>query len=122
MTRLVTAKPRAAAALLLALGLATPASAGSRLEDLAAEGGLGIAAATATALYAPIKVFIGGAGIMTAGAAWALTGGDRALAMTIAERTVGGDWLVTQAHLRGERDFDVLGPSERDVARSDADR
>ena len=95
---------------------AAPAPAESRLVHIAREAGLGLGAAACTALYAPLKTFIGGSGIIVAASAWALTGGQRDPAMTIAERTLGGDWIVTQQHLRGERDFDVLGPEHRRVA------
>jgi hypothetical protein len=61
-------------------------------------------------------MFIGGSGIVVAGAAWALTGGGTEPAMTIVERTVGGDWVITQEHLTGTRDFAVLGPDRPDLA------
>lgn len=95
---------------------ARPAPAESHLVHIARDAGLGLGAAACTAIYAPIKIFIGGSGIIVAASAWALTGGQRDPAMTIAERTLGGDWIVTQQHLRGERDFTVLGRDHEGLA------
>jgi hypothetical protein len=106
-----------AAALLLA---GSSASAGSRTGEVAEEVGLGLAAATCTVLYLPAKVFIAATGLLTSGAAWGVTGGDREPALEILERTGGGDWIVTQQHLRGDRRFYVLARDPRpDVARRD---
>ena len=106
-----------AAALLLA---GSSASAGSRTGEGAEEVGLGLAAGTCTALYLPAKVFVAATGFLTSAAAWAVTGGDREPALEILERTGGGDWIVTQQHLRGDRHFYVLARDTRpDVARHD---
>jgi hypothetical protein len=102
----------------LVLGAATPAAAGSRLEEAANRGWLGLAAVTCSTVYAPLKVFIGGSGLIVAGSAWVFTGSAREPALTIFERTLGGDWLITPDHLSGDRDFSVLGRSHaRRVAR-----
>lgn len=106
-----------AAALLLA---GESASAGSRTGEVAEEVGLGLAAGTCTALYLPAKVFVAATGLLTSAAAWAVTGGDREPALEILERTGGGDWIVTQQHLRGDRRFYVLArDTSPDVARGD---
>ena len=99
-----------AGALLLA---AAPASATTNIGDAAENAGLGLAAGTCTVLYLPFKAFIAANGFLIGGAAWALTGGDREPAMTILDRTAGGDWLVTQQHLRGDRPFYVLAQEPR---------
>jgi len=104
-----------AGALLLA---SAPASAESRFRHAANEAALGAAAAGCTALYFPIKLAIGATGALVGGAAWVVTGGENEPALEIVERTGGGDWIVTQSHLRGDRRFSVLEPeSDREVAR-----
>ena len=119
-THLASRSSRAAAGLVaVALLLATPASA-ENVGDAAADAGLGLAAGACTVLYIPVKTFIAANGFLIGGAAWAVTGGDRRPALTILERTAGGDWLVTQDHLRGDRRFYVLADSDRQpVARND---
>jgi hypothetical protein len=113
-THLSLVAPVVAAILLAARPAAT---AESHLVHIARDAGLGLGAAACTAIYAPVKTFIGGSGIIVAASAWALTGGQRDPAMTIAERTLGGDWIVTQQHLRGERDFTVLGRDHEGLAK-----
>ena len=90
------------------------ASAKSELREVADEAGLGLAAASCTILYAPIKVFVSATGFLVGGTAWAVTGGDREPALEILERTGGGDWIVTQQHLRGDRPFYVLARDSGD--------
>ena len=120
-THLASRSSRAAAWLVaVALLLATPASAETNVGDAAADAGLGLAAGTCTVLYLPLKTFIAANGFLVGAAAWAVTGGDRRPALTILERTAGGDWLVTQQHLRGDRRFYVLADANRQpVARND---
>ena len=104
---------RAAAAALLAASLvtaATPASAG--IGATAKEAGLGLAAGTCTVLYLPFKAAVSATGFFVGGMAWLVTGGERRPAFTIMERTAGGDWLVTQEHLQGERRFYVLADAQ----------
>lgn len=121
--RLASRRSRAAAGVLAgALLLAsTPASA-TTVGDAAENAGLGLAAGACTVLYLPLKTFIAANGFFIGGAAWAVTGGDREPALTILDRTAGGDWLVTQQHLRGDRPLYVLAQEPRaPVARSDYD-
>jgi hypothetical protein len=105
-------------ALLLSLALlGAPRGAAARdAGDIAREAGLGIAAATCTVGYAPLKVAIAASGLVVGGTAWLVTGGSRYPAYTIMERTAGGDWVITQAHLVGDRHFSMLGPPPRRVA------
>jgi hypothetical protein len=111
------------AAWLVAAGLlvgGASASAQSRIGAVAEEAGLGLAAGTTTVLYLPAKVFVAATGALVSGATWAVTGGDREPALEILERTGGGDWIVTQQHLRGDRRFYVLArDTHEDVAQRD---
>jgi hypothetical protein len=93
--------------------LAAPASAQSRVGQVAEDVGLGLAAATCTAFYLPAKVFVSSTGGLVALTAWGITGGQREPALDVLEATGGGDWLVTEQHLRGDRPFYVFAPEER---------
>jgi hypothetical protein len=110
---------RAAAGLALAAALvAAPASAQSRVGRVAEEVGLGLGSATLTALYLPAKVFVSATGALVALSAWGITGGQREPALDILEASGGGDWLVAEQHLRGDRRFYVFAPedpAERDA-------
>jgi hypothetical protein len=103
---------RAVAFVLAAAPLAAPASAESRVGRVAEEVGLGLAAATCTALYLPAKVFVAANGALIGLAAWGLTGGQSEPALDILEASGGGDWLVAEQHLRGDRRFYVFAPEE----------
>ena len=103
-----------------ALFLGGPSAAASRIGDVAEDAGLGLAAATCTALYLPLKVLVSSTGLLVGAAAWAVTGGDREPALDILERSGQGDWIVTQQHLRGDRRFYVFArDTHEDVARHD---
>jgi len=119
--RLVSRASRVAAYFVAgALLLAGPPAAASRTGEVAEEAGLGLAAATCTALYLPIKVLVSSTGLLVGAAAWAVTGGDRDPALEILERSGRGDWIVTQQHLRGDRRFYVFArDTHEDVARRD---
>jgi hypothetical protein len=104
---------RTAAGLVLAATLlAAPAGAQSRVGQVAEEVGLGLGAASLTALYLPAKVFVSATGALVALSAWGITGGQREPALDILETTGGGDWLVAEQHLRGDRRFYVFAPEE----------
>ena len=111
--------PAAALALGLLLG-SVPAAAESRLEGVADQAFLGLAATTCTVVYAPVKVFIAGSGFLVGSTAWIVTAGRREPAFSIWERTVGGDWVITPEHLSGDRDFTVLGRTSQTSARRHA--
>lgn len=121
MTR--THRPRrlariAAALIACALSITVPtsrASAGA-VGDAAAEAGLGLAAGMLTVLYVPLKVAVASTGFLVGGSAWLVTGFDPQPAHSILRTTAGGDWLVTQDHLRGRDDFAILGKRSGDVA------
>jgi hypothetical protein len=106
------------AALLLALSMlaAPPPAAAHSVGDVARDAGLGLAAATCTVGYAPLKVVIAASGFVAGGIAFLVTGGDHRPAVSIMERTAGGDWVITQSHLVGDRNFAMLGPPHRRVA------
>jgi hypothetical protein len=103
-----------AAGLALAASLlAAPAGAESRVGRVAEDVGLGLAAGTCTVLYLPAKVFVAATGGLVGLAAWGITGGQPEPALDILETTGGGDWIITQQHLRGDRRLFVFAPERR---------
>jgi hypothetical protein len=106
---------RAAAGIALAAALtASPASAESqsRIGQVAEEVGLGLAAATCTALYLPGKIFVAANGALIALSAWGISGGQSEPALDVLEASGGGDWLVTEQHLRGDQRLYVFAPED----------
>ena len=105
---------RVGAGLALAVALiAAPASAQSRVGQVAEEVGLGLAAGTCTAFYLPAKVFVASTGALVGLMAWGITGGQSEPALDILEASGGGDWLVTAHHLTGDERFYVFAPEVR---------
>jgi len=89
---------------LLALALAPlSAAAGERPGELAREGGLGLGAAAATLLYAPLKTAYALGGLVVGGLAYVFTAGDAEVASAVAGAAVAGDYVVTPEHLTGRR-------------------
>jgi hypothetical protein len=81
--------------------------------------GLGAAAAACTLLYGPAKLLYAGLGSFGAGLAWVLSAGDNDVAGRVLNRSLRGDYVVTPAHLRGERPLVFIGhdPSQQQIAR-----
>jgi hypothetical protein len=98
--------------LAVALGSA-PASAQSaeKNEDVGREGeaGLGVAAGLASIVYAPAKVLYAAGGGLVAGLAYVFSAGDKDITEPILTPALRGDYVVTPAHLRGEKQLDFIG-------------
>jgi hypothetical protein len=84
---------------------AQPASADSDLK-------LGLGSAVSSLLYAPAKALYASAGVLFGGIAWGLSGGDREVADAVMNPAVRGDYVVTPAHLRGERKLAFMGAAD----------
>lgn len=98
---------RIALAGLLAIALqAAPARAQS---DAGTEAGLGAASALCSLVYGPVKVVYSTLGLVFGGMAWALSGGDNDIMDAVITPAVRGDYVITPAHLRGERDLEFIG-------------
>ncbi len=107
---------RSSCAALAALGLAVafaPASAedAATSEDIGREGeaGLGVAAGLASVIYAPVKVLYAAGGGLVAGLAYVFSAGDKEITEPILTPALRGDYVVTPAHLRGEKQLDFIG-------------
>jgi len=116
----------AAAALGFVLSLpAMPVAAGNETEpegeDAGREGeaGLGVAAGLISIVYAPAKVLYAAGGGLVAGLAYVLSAGDQDVTEPILTPSLRGDYVVTPAHLRGERPLEFIGREPEDRAQRD---
>lgn len=103
------ARSRRLGALVVALallGAARPAAA----EDSAAYSAVtGVGAALCTFVYTPLKLVYATGGTVVSGLAWMFTLGDTKVAGPILRGAVGGDYVVTPAHLEGSRSLHFDG-------------
>ena len=108
----VASRPRnvllACVGLCLVLGVAPqPARAADTAWN---DAGLGLLSVASSLFYSPVKVIYATAGSLTAGLAYALSGGQRDLSKILLARSIGGDYVVTPEHLRGDRRLTFVGP------------
>ena len=116
----------ATAALLgfISLPAATPAGAQTRTQSEAndenggreGEAGLGVAAGLISLLYAPAKVLYAAGGGLVSGLAYVVSAGDMKVVDPILTPALRGDYVVTPAHLRGERQLEFIGREPEDRA------
>jgi hypothetical protein len=99
---------RKSAALLVVLWLAAMPAAASA-EGQSMEAGYGAASALCSLVYSPVKIVYAGVGSLVSGFAWVLSGGDNAVAKPILTASLRGDYVVTPAHLRGDRSIVFIG-------------
>jgi hypothetical protein len=97
-----------ALALAAVLALA-PSPARAEEESIAYEGAVGLGAALCTLVYSPLKLTYAAGGLVISGLAWLCTAGDTGVMETIYTAAVGGDYVVTPAHLEGSRPLEVVG-------------
>jgi hypothetical protein len=104
-----------AAALVLAAA-ASPARAGDAKEPADSDIGMGVAAGLATLVYAPAKVVYAIGGGVAAGLAYVVSAGNTDVTEPILTPSVRGDYIVTPAHLRGEKPLEFFGREPGDPA------
>jgi hypothetical protein len=106
------------AAGVVALAIATAPLAARADESMGNEAGLGAASAALTLLYGPAKLVYAGLGGLGAGLAWLLSAGDNEVAGRVLNRSLRGDYVITPAHLRGERSIVFIGrdPGHQQIA------
>jgi hypothetical protein len=85
------------------------AASASDNRDMAQEAGLGMGAVLASLVYGPTKVLYASCGAIVGGLAFLFSGGDADVAGVIMTPSVRGDYVLTPAHLRGEREIEFLG-------------
>ena len=92
-----------------ALGIAPANAMAGEQTNVASEAGLGVGAALCTLVYAPGKILYAGGGLITAGLAWLVSGGNAKPMGPILTASVRGDYVVTPDHLRGRDRLDFVG-------------
>ena len=106
----------ASVACILILGLApgTAMSAESAGGDGKEDTAITAALVTGTFLnivYFPAKVIYAAGGTLAGGLSWIFSGGNEEVAMGVIEPAVGGDYVITPTHLRGDRQLVFVGGS-----------
>jgi hypothetical protein len=98
-------------ALLLAGALLVTVPPGAALAEgsTAANAGMGAASALCSLVYGPAKVVYATLGLVMGGMAWGLSGGDSDVMDAVLLPAVRGDYVVTPANLRGERELEFIG-------------
>ncbi len=97
-------------AVFLAVAPVTTRAASARSDGLLAEGLVGLGAAVCSLVYSPIKIVYAGGGVAISTLALLWTFGDTGVAGPIFSQTVGGDYVVTPAHMVGDRRLEFFGP------------
>jgi hypothetical protein len=93
----------------VALLAGAPTSAWAGEQSLVREGGFGFASAVVSVLYGPLKLVYATSGLLLGGSSFLWTWGDQDTAMTIVSMSVGGDYVITPAHLGGTDDIRFTG-------------
>ena len=78
-------------------------------QPVGEEAGYGIGSALANVLYIPAKVTYAGLGVLTGGIGYLLSGGRADVANNIIYPAVGGHYVVTPSHLKGEQPLYFVG-------------
>jgi hypothetical protein len=97
------------AALVFVLGIGFAPGLARAQESAAETGGLGAAAALTSLIYGPVKVVYALGGLIVGGFAWPLSGGDSDVMWRIMNPAIRGDYVVTPAHLRGDKPLEFFG-------------
>ena len=80
-----------------------------RAESAASEAGIGIGAFFATLLYTPTKIVYAILGGLAGGAAYGFSAGDEVAACRVWTPSFRGTYVLTPAHLRGEKPIRFAG-------------
>jgi hypothetical protein len=111
-----------AAALVLAFAVtASPVRADETKQPVDSEAGIGIAAGLASLVYTPAKVLYAIGGGVAAGMAYLASAGDQDVAEPILTPSLRGDYVVTPAHLRGEKSLEFFGRAPAGAHRAGAE-
>jgi hypothetical protein len=101
----------------LAIAVATPSVSFAQEPPRSAwaEGGLGLAAVVTSLFYSSAKLLYAGAGTLTGGLAFALTGGRKDVVAIIVNPAIRGDYIVTPANFLERRMPVFFGPYPEDL-------
>jgi hypothetical protein len=86
--------------------------------NYAADAGIGTACVFVNLLYMPAKFVYAGLGGLTGGVAYLLTGLNYDVADRIWAPSIGGNYVVTPAHLRNQQTLYFSGAVEEDQSRT----
>jgi len=106
-----------------ALALVLLAGASPARADYASDAGYGLLATVTNLFYMPAKIVYAAAGGLVGGLVYVTTAGDIETAQGVWSPTVGGDYVLTGAMLRGEQPILFVGPTYRragNIASDDA--
>lgn len=108
---------RVRAGLLAGVLALTLAPATATAESMPNEAGIGALSALSSLLYGPTKLVYATTGLLFGGIAWGLSGGDSDVLAAVVTPAVRGDYVVTPAHVRMERNLEFFGqdPAYRPV-------
>jgi hypothetical protein len=95
--------------MLVALTIVFQASPVLAANDTAREAGVGVGAAFASLLYAPVKLVYATLGVVLGGIAWGLSGGDAEVKNAVIMPAVRGDYVITPAIIQGEKKLEFVG-------------
>jgi hypothetical protein len=87
----------------------TPAPVAQPPEPAGSELGYGFGSVLANVFYMPAKVTYAGLGLLTGGLGWVLTGGRSDVANNIIYPSIGGNYVVTPNHLKGNDPLYFVG-------------
>lgn len=96
----------------LAVGLAAaplPALARQRHEESSSGGFTGVGATLCTLVYSPVKIGYAASGAVVGSLAWLWSFGNRRVTRPIFTAALRGDYVITPAHLRGDRPLRFTG-------------
>jgi hypothetical protein len=97
---------------LIVVSLLTFAAPKAEAGDFVSDAGIGVATVFVNILYVPAKLVYGTLGGFTGGVAYLLTGANMEVANRIWTPSLGGDWVVTPAHIRNEQTLFFSGTTE----------
>jgi hypothetical protein len=100
----------------LALGVAVPRA--EAAGDFASDAGIGVGCVFVNLLYMPAKLVYATLGGFTGGLAYLLTGANYEVAERIWTPALGGNYVVTPAHLRNEQTLYFSGTVEENQAQT----
>jgi hypothetical protein len=112
----------ACVACILILGLAPgtamsgESAGGAGEEDMATTAAL-VTGTFLNIVYFPAKVIYAAGGTLAGGLSWIFSGGNEEVAMGVIEPAVGGDYVITPSHLRGDKQLVFVGGSGGDSSR-----
>jgi hypothetical protein len=104
-------------ALLCTLGVAVPPA---RAGSFSSDAGIGVACVFVNLLYMPAKLVYATLGGITGGFAYLLTGLNSEVADKVWTPSLGGNYVVTPAHLRNEQTLYFSGTVEEEPSNAAA--